>query len=377
MRKIIVSIITLMLLTSITLTAASCGNIYADYSADVTSYKLDAEGEFKILTLADLHFKNDSSTEDANMLARMDSLITNTQPDLIIVLGDLLYADDCKVEALQVISDAIDSYMIPWAPVFGNHDPENPSDSLTTTRAQSIANKQALEVVFNNSPYCVYKTGPSDIDGYGNYIINITNENNKIIQTLFFLDSGDYVRREDVDKYDFVPETALTFFKNYGFIYPSQIDWYESKVKDISQFVNKGKEVVPSLAFFHIPLPEYKDVWKLYLEESDEIVLVDGDNKEPNSMGNYGVTSPSVNTGMFDKMVELGSTKAVFVGHDHANDYAITYKGITLCYNGGMRHIAYPVSNSIVEAKFGGRVLTIKEDGSYTMERVLISSITN
>lgn len=366
MKKLIVTVLCIIILTSMVLSISGCNKLYADYK-DVKSFALDDNGEFKILTLADLHFKNDNSNEDHNMLARMQELIDSTNPDLIVILGDLLYSSEDNFEALRTLTNIIDSYEVPWAPVYGNHDPENAGSKVSTPRADSLANKQVLNAILLESEHCLFQIGPEDIDGSGNYVVNIVNDNNKIIQTLFFIDSNDYVKREDVDRFDFVTTEHLGLWKNYGFIYPSQIKWYEETVKDISNYVYRGKQVVPSLAFFHIPLPEYNTAWELHETESNEVTYLGGQKGEP-------VGSPTVNTGMFDKMVELGSTKAVFVGHEHANDFAIDYKGITLAYNGGMKHITYIVSNSVVEKTFGGRLITITEDG-YSMEKIYTTPI--
>ena len=221
-----------------------------------------------------------------------------------------------------------------------------------------------MNAILAESEYCLFKEGPEDINGYGNYIINITDENNKIIQTLFFLDSGDYIKPEDLIGNDFIPQSATHAMKNYGAIYPNQIQWYEDTVKDISKFIyGRRKKVVPSLAFFHIPFPEYRTVWELYDQGSDKVKWYDGALEEPD-MGNGGVASPSFNTGMFNKMVELKSTKAVFVGHDHGNDFSIKYKGVRLNYNGGMGHITYMVTDEIIESMFGGREIIIDERGN-------------
>lgn len=374
MRKIIISLLTLTIFFSLLIFMFSCNKVYSEYFTNVTTYTLDNNGEFKILTLADTHFENDGSQEDIYMFARVNELITYSEPDLVIILGDMVYSDTSRIAALQVFADCMDTFDIPWACVYGNHDPEN-GDALLgiTNRTNSIANKKAMNEILLASENCVFQVGPEDIDGFGNYYINITDNatDNNIIQTLFFLDSNDYVKTEDVNKYDFLTTANLTPGQYNGFIYPSQISWYEDAVDKITEYNND--DVVPSLAFFHIPLPEYKTAWNLFINESSEVTKLSGTSNEPN----YGVGCPSVNTGMFEKMVELGSTKATFVGHDHANNYNISYKGIQLNYNGGMRLITYPVADSLMASMFGGRVVTIKADGTFTNEILLYDTIVS
>lgn len=373
MKKVFFTVISLLITISLLGSFASCAKVYvSEYS---TNLELDDKGEFKILTLSDLHFMNAADGKekdrDDDMFYRMDLLVNNSDPDLIVLLGDMVYCDN-KIPALERLIEKMDNYKKPWACVYGNHDPEN-ANNKEMTRQDSDNNKLAMNEVLIQSEYCLFKAGPENINGSGNYTVNIVNDKKMIIQTLFFLDSGDYIRKYDIDNNDFIPASAISAYMNYGSIYPNQIEWYENTIKDIAR-CNRRK-TVPSMAFFHIPLPEYKTVWKLYQEESDEVKWYDGRLEEFDILDNGGVTSPSFNTGMFDKMVQLKSTKAVFTGHDHGNDFSIEYKGIRLNYNGGLRHITYALSDKTIESMFGGREIIIKEDGSFIINRLLIKDL--
>ena len=44
---------------------------------------------------------------------------------------------------------------------------------------------------------------------------------------------------------------------------------------------------------------------------------------------------------MFETMIELGSTEAIFYGHDHVNNIVLEYQGITLCYGYSVDYFAY------------------------------------
>ena len=53
------------------------------------------------------------------------SLVAQTNPDLIFITGDLVYGRyDNDGSALRWLASLLDSFCIPWAPVFGNHDNE-------------------------------------------------------------------------------------------------------------------------------------------------------------------------------------------------------------------------------------------------------------
>lgn len=364
MRKLFISLLILTIFSSLLLFTFSCNKEENDYLANIESLYLNSNGELKILTLADLHFMNNGSSEDANAMARMRALITYTEPDFIVLLGDFVYSDLKMADTAKVIADELDTYEIPWTLVMGNHEATGVLSPFVT-RTNSLKYKTEISAVLEASEYAIYDRGQEDVDGYGNFIINVKNADDKVIDSLFFMDSGDYIKQEDIDKYDFLSQADLN---ESGFIYPSQVSWYEESVKHISDAVNEGNGVVPSLMFIHIPLAEYQTAWNLYTNNSEEATLINGESKESIDVQGY-------NTGLFDKMVELGSTKAVFVGHDHANNFNVYYKGIQLNYNGGLRLIPYPYSDQIVSSMFGGRVITIKGDGTFTNNVLLYDSI--
>ena len=76
---------------------------------------------------------------------------------------------------------------------------------------------------------------------------------------------------------------------------------------------------MPALAFFHIPLPEYNQA------AADENAILVGTRMEK-------ACAPVLNTGMFAAMKQQKDVVAVFVGHDHDNDYVVDWKGILLGY---------------------------------------------
>ncbi|MBR6634122.1 MAG: hypothetical protein IKL41_00670, partial [Clostridia bacterium] len=45
------------------------------------------------------------------------------------------------------------------------------------------------------------------------------------------------------------------------------------------------------------------------------------------------VGSSKLNTGLFALIKKLGSTQAMFCGHDHVNDFCALYDGVYLVYN--------------------------------------------
>lgn len=63
---------------------------------------------------------------DERLFGDLGRIIEKTNPDLILLTGDLVYGrcDDAGTSFAK-LADFIDGYGIPWAPIFGNHDNES------------------------------------------------------------------------------------------------------------------------------------------------------------------------------------------------------------------------------------------------------------
>jgi len=85
------------------------------------------------------------------------------------------------------------------------------------------------------------------------------------------------------------------------------VDWFSQTAAALT-----AASKVPALAFFHIPLEEYKEAGR-----SGDVC---GSFKESVSYNGQ--------SGLFDALLQEGSVKATFVGHDHTNDFCAEYKGV-------------------------------------------------
>jgi hypothetical protein len=129
--------------------------------------------------------------------------------------------------------------------------------------------------------------------------------------------------------------------KGYGWITTDQIAWYREQ--SMYYTIQNNFTPLPALAYFHIPLPEYRLAF----------------NEEKNR--HYGVRkedecSPALNSGMFLAMREMRDVMATFVGHDHVNDYIVHHHDIALAYGcfSGWKTTYTPESN-------GARVVLLRE----------------
>lgn len=283
----------------------------------------DKNGDITLLQITDLHLYNGTCSFDRKTFKLIEQLVKDSEPDLIVVTGDaIMTLNNVKImkKASIFFDDLCAKYESKWCLVFGNHD------------AWGYGDKTALADVLSKSKYCMFQIGPTNLssDGHtltlGNYAINVVDSTGNYKCSLVMMDSNERgVTKEE---------------GRYAPITPATIEWYEWFINGMT--AANGGEVVPSLAFFHIPLAESK------------LMLADTE------MGTEGfiekVCSSDLNTGIYQKMVELGSTLAVFNGHDHQNSYQNYYDGgnvlLTNCVTCG--YFAYGAK----EYK-GGRVIKL------------------
>lgn len=305
------------------------------------TYVRAADTAFTVLQITDVHILNNEK-KDAKAFKTITAMVEATAPDMIVVTGDITSEKE-NFTAFKTFGSFMESLQIPWAFVYGNHEgldiAYEPGEVLDP---EKIADKQTLNDYLSSLEYCIYERGDENVDGMGNYYYNVTDENGKVLMSLIMMDSNSYYPDESVGGYD-------CFHEN-------QIEWYENTVKSIAREVNGDEtKVVPSLAFFHIPMREFVTA---YDEAKGTDKLLAGRRFEGSGCSN-------VDDEMFETMVELDSTKGVFVGHDHMNNYSVEYQGIRLSYGLSCDHNIYVVPFR------GGNLINIKEDGTFTQQRLI------
>lgn len=311
--------------------------------------------DFKILQLTDVHLGGSalSSSKDLKALEAVYALIEYTSPDFIVVTGDIVFplgvmsfSFNNYTPAMQFVS-FMRNIGIPWAFTFGNHDTEVIANNTTediTTLFESLS--------YDNTQSLLYPDVQPDITGRSNQVIKIENTNGNLIQAIILLDSNDYTG-EGINDYDY--------------IHDDQVEWYEEQIKKLS--AEEGK-TISSLLFYHIPVEEYKTAYDLYKQGSDEVKYfygVVGEKNEAICCSNY----PSK---LFEKAVELGSTKAMFVGHDHYNNISLEYKGIRLTYGMSIDYLAMPGIAKKTQQR-GATLITLHSDSSFDLEPVRLIDI--
>ena len=79
---------------------------------------------------------------------------------------------------------------------------------------------------------------------------------------------------------------------------------------------------------------------------------------------------------LFDTAVELGSTKAMFCGHDHYNNQSLEYKGIRLTYGYSIDYLVMPGIENDTEQR-GATLIVIDKQGGYEIKPYQLDLLEN
>lgn len=380
----VILIIAVLTVVANTLVLSSCIKKANSYSAVESEEQLipekDANGnwvfttdrEFKIMHITDIHIGSGflSAKKDAMALNAVATMITKEKPDLVIATGDIAYPVPVQAgtannkNGAKAFATLMENLGVYWTVNFGNHD----------TEAYSYYNRKAISEFYSDEDlkYCLYEAGPEDVDGYGNHVIEVKNSQGLITQACIMMDSHAYT---DGDYFG--------LFWKYDNIHQNQVDWYKAEIermnaentaviKEIQQDANGGlyKTYTPvkSLAFFHIPLVEMKDAWTEFqnnnFRDTEDFKYINGFIGETGKRVYCGIGEDN----LFETMLDLGSTKAMFNGHDHFNNTTFSYKDIIFSYGYSIDYLAY-VGISKLGSQRGCTVITVNPDTSFEIDK--------
>ncbi|KAF7545524.1 hypothetical protein G7046_g9545 [Stylonectria norvegica] len=283
--------------------------------------RIPDNGRFKILQIGDLHlstgvgicreaipdkYDGGKCEADPRTLDFMTRMLEEEKPDFVILSGDQINGDTAPDAPTAIFKYAklLSDRKIPYAAIFGNHD-----DEQTMSREAQMALMETL-------PYSLSTAGPADIDGVGNYYVEIlargTSDHSAL--TLYLFDTHAYSPDE-------------RNFPGYDWVKPNQMEWFKKTVASLKKNHAEYTHHHMDIAFVHIPLTEYADYTLPRVGQWKE-----------------GVTAPVFNSGFRDALVEEGILM-VSAGHDHCNDYcSLSLQGeeeeqktpaMWMCYAGG------------------------------------------
>lgn len=329
--------------------------------------------DFRIMHLTDIHIGGGFMSRDTDTMAlnAVAAMVTKEKPDLVIATGDIAFPVPYSAgtfnnkSGAKLFAELMESLGVYWTVTFGNHDSE----------VYSYYDREAISGFYEESGFkhCLYQPGPENVDGYGNHIIKVKNTKGIITQGIVLIDSHAYV------------DNGLMSSINgdYDNIHKNQVEWYKNEIekmnaensiaikkiqKDANGGLHKNFTPVKTLAFFHIPLVEFKDAWVEFegngFKDTEKVKYMDGIIGETGERIYSGIGEDD----LFEAMLEMGSTKAMFNGHDHYNNTTLSYKGIVFSYGYSIDYFAY---KNIDEqgSQRGCTIINAKPDGSFEINK--------
>ena len=300
--------------------------------------------DFKVMHFTDVHIGGSifSVREDKAALNAMAAMIYAEKPDLVVISGDISFAVPWggtvnNSYAHNYFIRFMENLGVYWTVAFGNHDSE----------IYNYYDRAAVADMYENEnlKYCLFDKGPDDIFGECNHAINVRNSQGLVTKSIIMIDSNSYT-----------DEDPLGTEWIYDNIHEDQINWYKNLISGLNEHNAKllaemdeserpenieNFTTVQSLLFLHIPPMEVRNAYNEYLDagetDTENVKYLEGYIGEKDPF----VYSSNEEDEMFETMLELGSTKAVFYGHDHLNYAVMDYKGIILSYGYSIDYFAY------------------------------------
>ncbi len=246
-----------------------------------------------------------------NFGIRLENYLRETveavKPDLIIMTGDNVYGKfDNSGASLTKLINLMESFEIPWAPVFGNHDNES---------AKGVAWQCAQ---YEAAEHCLFKR--NTLEGNGNYTVGIA-QGGKLTRVFFMMDSNCCASPSQQSSLDGQMRSQAGFGEK-------QIAWFEK----IGALLGVHSPETKVSFAFHIQIQAFTKAYAKYgYSSSTPIVNIDKHaDKEEGDFGYVGgvITGTWDNDGaVFAKMKAIGCD-SIYIGHEHFISASVVYEGV-------------------------------------------------
>ena len=352
------------------------------YNEEEGHYSFSSKDGLKIMMLTDIHLGGGRWTykTDRKAIYEIITMLQNVKPDLVVLCGDNIFACpgpiyngggnlDNKLVS-KVILELFEHEGVYFTTVFGNHD----------TEVFDLCGRQKLADLYESDKYayCIFKQEFTDEDAeipsVTNQIISVKNAEGGTNKLLLFMDTNAYVDKSIKAVLDW----------NYDVIHQAQVDWAKDEIRALSDREGyPGRTCIDTVAFMHIPVGEYQEAYKELelngFKDTENTEYIEGvwDEKVDDTLGIriwFGgcsrFTDAPVEADTFFETLGpegVGALEAVFCGHDHTNNVAVRYMGVTLAYGMSMDNTAYD-DIALSGLQRGCTVIEIDEDGTMTWE---------
>lgn len=265
-----------------------------------------------------------------NCYNHIRSLVTQTNPDLILITGDIVYGEfDDSGKVLSEFIDFMDSFKLPWAPIFGNHD----NESLIGIDRQCE--------MYEHGAYCIFKRGT--VTGNSNYTIGLV-ANEKLKTIIYMIDTHGCVKEKG--------------------IYLDQLLEMQSKAK---RAATKCGEVPQGFMAMHIPVDIFRkaEYEKGYTTDETSLYILGVDKKAIDGDFGFSLENETIHSYIptneeFNKTLKVCNINGIFAGHFHNKSTCINYKGIKLVYGLKTGQYDYHVAGQV-----GGTLITLDKISNY------------
>lgn len=315
--------------------------------------KFDENGKFKIMEMSDFqdYISAEKPTVNEKSIALMEAALDAEQPDLVVMNGDMVGGDMDAAQLQDYIAQMVkplEDRQIPWLVTYGNHDEDC---------ASAVADgwNKIKQLAYYRSFSCnINQPSMSGAEGFDPNGINTHAVGDMYV--LLYDNAGETplynVWALDTNRYD--SSDAAT--DGYDWLRFEQVAWYYNTSKELEASYGK----LNSLMFFHIPLPEWSDMY------SDALFF--------NVTGHrFEVECPAkINSGLFAAALERGDVRGMFVAHDHVNDYIGNYYGIYLGYDANVGYQTYGLGGESNDLMRGVRVFELDQSDLTTFETRMV-----
>ncbi len=281
-------------------------------------------------------FSNETSKNEYVRCWRyVEEAIQKSCPDLIVLTGDNIYGQtDDSGEVWERVVKTMDSYKIPWAVIWGNHD--NESDKGVRWQIKQV----------ENSEYGIIKQG--SVTGNSNYTIGLK-QGGKIKRICYMLDTGGCNVYSNPGEGMNATNVDIDIIHQGDGLEADQVNWMKTSYESISASLG---EKLPSSYFLHIPPSEAGDPFeKKYNVKSYPFT--------PNGIGDFGVAAEGVygfKTEGFWETAKATGCDTMYLGHLHTMSTSISYNGIRVTF--GLKVGTYDYHRSDM---LGSTLTTLKE----------------
>ena len=353
-----------------------------EYDEELGHYCFSDEKGLKIMLLTDIHLGGGrwSWKTDRKAVYEIISMLQVVKPDLVIMNGDNTFACPGPVYngggtlnnrmAARVLTELFEHEGVYFTTVFGNHDSE----------VFDYFSREKLGKYYESEKftYSIYRSEYSDEDAeipsVTNQIIALKNGDGEVNKLLLLLDSNAYVDRSIKSVLDW----------SYDTIHQAQVDWAKDEIRKISDKEGyPGRTCIDTLAFMHIPPGEfqeaYQDLERNGFNDTENTEYITGvwDEKIDDTLGIRvwfgGCTrftdAPTEADTFFETLGPegVGALEAVFCGHDHTNNVAVRFMGVSLIYGMSMDNTAYD-DIALSGLQRGCTIIEVDNDGTMTWE---------